>query len=306
MLGRYDTAPTRTVAKFRYDVAVSFSGDDRVVAREMAAECKSRGLRVFYDEYERADLWGKDLAIHLDTIYRKMAKYCIILVSSAYATNVWTDHELRSALSRSLVEHEEYILPVRLDGTDLPGLRPTTGYLRLESAEDLRTVVNHLMSKLQARSAPVKTEFTPKWFENILEINRKWDLSCLAFCVDPRFAVDSEGAECRMGISYGINLTSPRVGFLAPSEQIGKKVFGLHCVAVVDHTKLYLWDQWIESLRADDYGSLEDAVQAASAHLAHLDDRRYYLMASHSETVHGLHLSDRYLLDEFEISTEVG
>ena len=107
-------------------------------------------------------------------------------------------------------------------------------------------------------------------------------------------------------MSYGINLTSPRVGFLKPPEQEGKRVFGLHAVGVVGRLKLCLWDQWLDSLRADDYESLEDAARAAVSYLGQVDDREYYLMASHSETIPGIRVSDRYLLDEFEISTEVG
>ena len=31
-------------------------------------------MRVFYDEYERAELWGKDLYSHLDEVYRRSAR----------------------------------------------------------------------------------------------------------------------------------------------------------------------------------------------------------------------------------------
>lgn len=128
---------------FDYDIAFSFAGEDRAVAEELASKLKEDGVRVFYDAYEKAALWGKDLYQHLQTVYRDRAHYCIIFVSSSYADKVWTRHELKQAQSRAFREHSEYILPVRLDDTEIPGLNATTGYidLRQHTLEEIRKVV---------------------------------------------------------------------------------------------------------------------------------------------------------------------
>ena len=52
-------------------------------------------MTVFYDDFEKASLWGKDLAVHADTVYRKNARYCIVGVSQAYVRKTWTRHEIR-------------------------------------------------------------------------------------------------------------------------------------------------------------------------------------------------------------------
>src|SRR3954454_1990381 len=44
-----------------YDVALSFAGEDRPLAGKLAGLLHARHIRVFYDEYEKASLWGKDL-----------------------------------------------------------------------------------------------------------------------------------------------------------------------------------------------------------------------------------------------------
>src|SRR5206468_4251942 len=49
--------------------------------------------------------------------------------SAHYARKAWTSHELKSAQARALYEREEYILPVRFDDTEIPGLRPTVAYI---------------------------------------------------------------------------------------------------------------------------------------------------------------------------------
>jgi len=49
------------MADFQYDVAISFAGEQRTEA-EAISECfKKAGIRVFYDRYEQANLWGKNL-----------------------------------------------------------------------------------------------------------------------------------------------------------------------------------------------------------------------------------------------------
>ncbi|MDR8407987.1 TIR domain-containing protein [Nonomuraea sp. 3-1Str] len=127
----------------RYDVALSFAGEERDYVEQVAATLKAVGVRVFYDEYEKASLWGKDLYEHLDSIYRNASRYCILFVSENYARKVWTNHERKSAQARALQENEEYVLPVRFDDTELPGLRPTVSYVdaRTHGAQELGALV---------------------------------------------------------------------------------------------------------------------------------------------------------------------
>lgn len=84
----------------------------------------------FYDKYEEATLWGKDLVEHFDMIYREGARYCVMFISINYANKIWPTHERRSAFAKAIQGREEYILPVRFDDTDIPGLRPTICYVK--------------------------------------------------------------------------------------------------------------------------------------------------------------------------------
>jgi len=113
----------------QYDVALSFAGEDRGYARELADLLRSSKYTVFYDEYEKAKLWGRKLYTHLSDIYQNKAKYCVMFVSKHYAKKLWTKKEREAAQARAFTECENYILPVRLDDTAIPGLEPTVGYL---------------------------------------------------------------------------------------------------------------------------------------------------------------------------------
>jgi hypothetical protein len=115
--------------QFRYELALSFAGEDREFVNKVAAVLKNGGARVFYDRYEQADLLGKDLYQHFQIIYRDESRYCVIFASSHYANKLWTNHELRQAQARVFAEQPGYLVPVRLDDTEIPGLNDTIGFL---------------------------------------------------------------------------------------------------------------------------------------------------------------------------------
>ncbi len=78
-------------------------------------------------------MWGKDLYVHLDEIYQNMARFCVLFASKHYAQKVWSTHERQSAQARAIRQHSEYILPAKFDNTQIPGLRPTIGYMDLRN-----------------------------------------------------------------------------------------------------------------------------------------------------------------------------
>lgn len=132
---------------YEYDVALSFAGEDRAVAEALASLLRQDGVRVFYDLYEQAQLWGKDLYQHLTAVYRDKARYCIVLASRPYAEKLWPRHELRQAQARAFQENREYLLLLRLDDTELPGVNATVGYVDLRQ-HDIAAVRKLVLAKL--------------------------------------------------------------------------------------------------------------------------------------------------------------
>ncbi|MCJ8210300.1 TIR domain-containing protein [Mucilaginibacter sp. RS28] len=135
--------------KYQYEIALSFAGEDRDYVNEVARELKKNNVKLFYDDYEKVTLWGRDLYTHLDDIYKNKSMYCIIFLSKFYKEKLWTNHERESAQERAFLAHEPYILPVRLDETSIPGIRTTTGYLdgvRLSPKEIAMLAIEKLKS----------------------------------------------------------------------------------------------------------------------------------------------------------------
>src|SRR5690606_39046207 len=69
------------------------------------------------------------LYAHLTKIYRDESKFCLMIISEDYAKKQWTNHERKAAQARAFQENSEYILPLRLDDTEIDGILGTTGYI---------------------------------------------------------------------------------------------------------------------------------------------------------------------------------
>jgi hypothetical protein len=146
---------TPRLSRYDFDVAVSFAGEDREVVQQYCDILHSDKLKVFYDKYERIGLWGANLYDKLDEVYRTKALFCVIFISKHYAAKVWTNHERQSAQARALQENREYVLPVRLDDTEIPGIPPTIGYedLRKISVEELADMTVQKVRQLKRNTA---------------------------------------------------------------------------------------------------------------------------------------------------------
>ena len=115
-----------------YEVALSFAGEQRYYVDEVARALRSRDVSVFYDGFETVSLWGKNLSEELQRIYEKATRLVVMFISKEYVEKAFPQHERRSALSRAVQESSEYVLPVRFDDTDVPGLSSDIGYLNAE------------------------------------------------------------------------------------------------------------------------------------------------------------------------------
>lgn len=148
--------------EYKYQVALSFAGEDREYVNKVAELLKENGISVFYDKFEQVDLWGKDLGIHFDYVYRRQSQYFIPFISTHYREKIWTHYEVRTAIARAIENKEEYILPVKFDDTELDGIRSTLGYLdiRNTSPEEL---ANKIIQKLGAEpNIPIPEKEEPK------------------------------------------------------------------------------------------------------------------------------------------------
>ena len=131
----------------KYDLAISFAGEQREIARDITDRLEDTGYSVFLDEYQEAELWGSDLTVKLGKVYGEEARRCLIIVSEDYVRKPWTNHERRNVLYRFMNDPGEYLLCLRTDASCLPGLPSVIGYLDLQG-RTLSDVYRLLLEKL--------------------------------------------------------------------------------------------------------------------------------------------------------------
>ena len=141
---------------FEFDIALSFAKLDEAIASDLADLLIARNIKVFLDEYHTPGHGGNDIVDHLVNLFARKARYCVLLISRHYPLHSWTTEERTSTSELALRDAEEYILPVQLDDSDVPGIREAKGYWDLRQGS-LEGIVNVLEQKLQehkSRSGP--------------------------------------------------------------------------------------------------------------------------------------------------------
>ncbi|HYJ86476.1 MAG TPA: TIR domain-containing protein [Pyrinomonadaceae bacterium] len=120
----------------KYDLAISFAGAQRLPAESLARQLDAAGYSIFYDQFEAAELWGRDLSLKLGDVYAKDARYCLVILSKEYVEKAWTNFERQRAISRFMREKGNYILCLKLDDLDLPGLPEVIGYIDFRNLDE--------------------------------------------------------------------------------------------------------------------------------------------------------------------------
>ena len=110
-----------------YDVCMSFAGEHRGYVRQVARAMANSQVRVFYDGFVK-DMWGRDLSVYFEEVYYSSSRHCMIFSSREYVTKTWPSFERAHAIARQIKQKGDYILPVTMDGTEVPGLPKTVHY----------------------------------------------------------------------------------------------------------------------------------------------------------------------------------
>ena len=106
----------------KYQVALSFAGEQRSYVDKVARRLQKLGIAVFYDDFEQVNLWGRNLTEVFDEVFTSKSAWVVMFVSKAYVEKEWPTLERRFALNHMIKEKREYILPVRFDDTVVSGL----------------------------------------------------------------------------------------------------------------------------------------------------------------------------------------
>jgi hypothetical protein len=160
-IGRIADQPTPPL----FDVALTYASEQREYVRAVATTLHAHGITYFFDEEQRLDLWGRNLLDVADTTYRLSSLFVAMFVSADYAKKMWPNVERQSAQSRAIQQAEPYILPIRFDDTDIPGLLPATIYedARKWSAEEIGALLAAKVAMTRGREDVIMEDRSPGW-----------------------------------------------------------------------------------------------------------------------------------------------
>lgn len=139
-------------SKYPCDVAVSFSGDIRETVEAFVLALKERGLSVFYDFDQQAQLWGQDLRVLLEQVYSTEALFMVVFLSQSYPERDWTEFEVSIGKSAAKKRTQEYLLPVIVDDAKVIGIQDSIAHVDLRKTS-VERAADLLSEKVAAASS---------------------------------------------------------------------------------------------------------------------------------------------------------
>jgi hypothetical protein len=166
-----------------------------------------------------------------------------------------------------------------------------TGYLTENELSEIQNAQNVFWNKVKEENIRLKTKYNDKkkkfseidatTYKKMQEIYSVWDRDWLLCFIDNRYTKQDK-AESRLVISYEINTTKPRTGFLAPTEQKTDFVFGLHNVYIEKNMCINLVDSWIDAYPAPETDDISQIRLAALSCLSSISNEEYFKLVSDS------------------------
>lgn len=144
----------------KYQIALSFAGEQRNYVEEVARHLQSKGVAVFYDGFETTKLWGKSGVEYFHKIFAEQSAYVVMFISKQYVEKEWPIHERKSAFSHMIKEKREFILPVRFDDTLVPGFPEDIIFLKAQELTPVN-LAEKIANKLGISNSTIKASQVP-------------------------------------------------------------------------------------------------------------------------------------------------
>lgn len=104
---------------YEFDVAISFAGENRELAKRFADKIEIFDVSVFYDELYESNLLGRALTKQFTKIFNDQSRFVLCLLDNNHREKIWPTFERETFRPRL---SEEAIIPVYLDDTVFLGI----------------------------------------------------------------------------------------------------------------------------------------------------------------------------------------
>jgi len=104
---------------YEFDIAISFAGQNRILAKHIAEQLLSLDVQVFYDENFESNYLGKAWSKEFTRIFGSSSRYVLCLLDANYQEKIWPTFEREIFVPR--IQKAE-VIPVYLDDTPIVGM----------------------------------------------------------------------------------------------------------------------------------------------------------------------------------------
>jgi hypothetical protein len=116
---RQDCGFRSTTQDAEYDFAISFAGENRALAREIATQLSYLDAHVFFDEHFEANFLGGAWSTQFERIFGRDSRLVVCLLDKHYREKIWPTFERECFLPR--IPNGE-VIPIFLDDTLFVGI----------------------------------------------------------------------------------------------------------------------------------------------------------------------------------------
>jgi len=132
---RDDCGFSENERSYEFDIAISFAGEDRELAKIFSDKFQIFDANVFYDKNYEINLLGKTLTKQFAKIFNEDSRFVVCLLDKYHADKIWPTFERDTFVHRV---KEEAVIPIYLDDTKFVGI-PSDLYgvdLKRDRSED--------------------------------------------------------------------------------------------------------------------------------------------------------------------------
>ena len=157
------TNTANAIIQDNYDVIFSLAGEQKQLGQEIKNILASNTLKCWiYTEHEHT-FPGKDQTVIFEKLFKEKSDFCVVLISKDYVEKEWPTLEGKYIKDRWMRD-ENYLIPVIIDDTKLPGLPDLTGYISTKgrSAKEIAEVVMATIRGRKGISTSIKKQQNTK------------------------------------------------------------------------------------------------------------------------------------------------
>lgn len=150
---RLDCGFKNDVKDYEYDFAISFAGENRELARHLAAQLELLDASVFFDENFESNFLGKTWTAEFKRIFANDSRLVVCLLDQHHLKKIWPTFERECFLPRVA---DGDVIPIYLDDTKFVGIPSDLVGIMFKSkleGEDWKQEADDVVFKLMERVA---------------------------------------------------------------------------------------------------------------------------------------------------------